>query len=74
MTLQDCGDLTPTVERLASFPRSSQGKDKSQFCALVRKLSEVEGLSPSTILRSMGGGEDARDEGVELEACSSQVV
>merc|ERR1719447_2409948 len=68
---QDCGELTPTLERPISRP--TQAKDKVQFCQLVRKLSEVEGISPTSILRSM---KTSSDEGVELEGseCGSGPV
>jgi len=68
---QDCGDITPTVDRQVVFPRitkSSVGsvdrRESVQFSQLVRKLSEVEGINPSHILRSM---KTSIDEGVELD-------
>lgn len=68
---QDCGEITPTVERQVVFPRIGKGsvgsverRESVQFSQLVRKLSEVEGINPSHILRSM---KTSIDEGVELE-------
>lgn len=70
---QDCGEITPTMENkgfahFQRFPvtRSTSGSDRTsvQFSQLVRKLSEVEGISPSNILKSM---KTSIDEGVELD-------
>jgi serine/threonine-protein kinase SIK2 len=65
---QDCGDITPTMEKQVVFPRLGKGsverKESVQFSQLVRKLSEVEGINPSHILRSM---KTSIDEGVELD-------
>jgi len=68
---QDCGEITPTVERQVIFPRLGKGtggsverRESVQFSQLVRKLSEVEGINPSHILRSM---KTSIDEGVELD-------
>jgi len=68
---QDCGEITPTVERQVVFPRIGKGsigsverRESVQFSQLVRKLSEVEGINPSHILRSM---KTSIDEGVELD-------
>lgn len=65
---QDCGEITPTMEKQVAFPRIGKGsverKESVQFSQLVRKLSEVEGINPSHILRSM---KTSIDEGVELD-------
>jgi len=68
---QDCGEVTPTVERQIIFPRigktgvgSIERRETVQFSQLVRKLSEVEGINPNRILRSM---KTSIDEGVELD-------
>jgi len=65
---QDCGEITPTMEKQVVFPRIGKGsverKESVQFSQLVRKLSEVEGINPSIILRSM---KTSIDEGVELD-------
>ena len=65
MSSQDCSELTPTVERTPVFPRLS---NKKQMNKLVRKLSEVEGIDYSGILRSM---KTSVDEGVELDYSDS---
>jgi len=59
------------VERQVIFPRLGKGtggsverRESVQFSQLVRKLSEVEGINPNHILRSM---KTSIDEGVELE-------
>jgi len=68
---QDCGEITPTLDRQVIFPRIGKGsigsmerRETVQFSQLVRKLSEVEGINPSHILRSM---KTSIDEGVELD-------
>ena len=70
---QDTGDVSPapssssttTFTSTASSSSSRPGKrDSVQFSTLVRKLSEVEGINPSHILRCM---KTSIDEGVELD-------
>ena len=62
---QECGDYVgcppPTSTPLHPLQRQ---RDSAQFSTLVRKLSEVEGLSPSSILRSV---KTSVDEGVEVD-------
>lgn len=65
---QDCGELTPTTERQVGFPRLSFGQPDNQMNKLVRKLSEVEGIDHSSILRSKKA---SIDEGVELDCSDS---
>lgn len=65
---QDCGELTPTVERPPAFPRACLGQKEHQMNKLVRKLSEIEGVDHSSIYRSI---KTSVDEGVELNFSDS---
>ena len=84
---QDCGETTPTLShppvcgptqsstlsqsRVVKRDGANVNTNHSQFSTLVRKLSEVEGINPSHILRSM---KTSIDEGVELDypdSCSN---
>ena len=70
---QECNDIIPSPSSVhpGTLPlmtrRNQEGVsniNSSQFSTLVRKLSEVEGINPSHILRSM---KSSIDEGVELD-------
>ena len=70
---QECNDIIPSPSgghtgplplMTRRQPDGVAGVNSSQFSTLVRKLSEVEGINPSHILRSM---KSSIDEGVELD-------
>ena len=69
---QDCGEITPTAERQMAFMRHPLHVSTQQPCEqmnkLVRKLSEVEGIDHSSILRNKKA---SMDEGVELDYSDS---
>ena len=48
---QDAGDISPAQPSAPTCPVRPGKRDSVQFSTLVRKLSEVEGINPSHILR-----------------------
>ena len=66
---QDCGEITPTGDRQMGFLRHPLGQlPCQQMNKLARKLSEVEGIDHSSILRNKKA---SMDEGVELDYSDS---
>ena len=72
---QDYGECTPTAEKNLIFPRFPASSDRPSLpmSQLVRKLSEVEGISPSSHNARVNAVlKTSLDEGVSLDIDDSQ--
>lgn len=67
---QDYGECTPTAEKNLNFPRFPASSDRPSLpmSQLVRKLSEVEGISPSShVVNAVLKTTTSIDEGVTVD-------
>ena len=74
---QDYGECTPTAEKNLIFPRFPASSDRPSLpmSQLVRKLSEVEGISPSShngVRLNAAVLKTSLDEGVSVDIEDSQ--
>ncbi len=77
LLLQDYGEMTPTGEKNLIFPRFPASSDRPSLpmSQLVRKLSEVEGISPSSHNARVGAVlKTSIDEGVAVDIDDPQVL
>jgi hypothetical protein len=77
LNFQDYGECTPTAEKNLIFPRFPASSDRPSLpmSQLVRKLSEVEGISPSSHnARVSGVIKTSLDEGVGVDIDDPQLL
>ena len=76
VAFQDYGECTPTAEKNLIFPRFPASSDRPSLpmSQLVRKLSEVEGISPTTHNARVNAAvlKTSLDEGVSVDIDDSQ--